>query len=199
MKAKTLIISVILLAVVLAPVAFAHPGEGGRRGPGGFRGRPGAGGPGGFQGRPEHGDTGMLLLGRIADKLGLSEDQRAEIKAIVDGNREEAEEARKAVGEAMKALWQAAAEGSEAEIVAAGKAVGDAMTEQALLRANVWQQIKEVLTEEQLKQLEEMKARMKDRIQHYREGKKGKHCDDGEDGGKRRRGGRRRPRPERQD
>jgi len=173
MKTRTLAISVLLLAVVLAPLAMAE--EPVRRGPreaqrpnrGNFHGR-----TGGFGGHPGMGgDMGGLLLGRLADRLELTEEQRAEIKAIMEGTQPEAEEARKAVAEAMKALHEATADGTEAEIIAAGKAVGDAFTDQALLRAGAWQQIKEVLTDEQIAKLEELKAQMKERMQqHFKDG-----------------------------
>ncbi|MEN8126790.1 MAG: Spy/CpxP family protein refolding chaperone [Planctomycetota bacterium] len=162
MKTKTLTISILLLAMVLTPLAMAQPG-GGPRGGHGPRG-------GGYGGHPgPSGDMGGFLLGRLADKLELTEEQRAEIKAIMEGTQPEAQEAREAVGEAMKALHEATADGTEAEIVAAGKAVGDAMTEQALLRAATMKQIKEVLTDEQLAKFEELKAEMRERMQQRRE------------------------------
>ena len=130
MKTKTLTISILLLVVVLAPLAMAEPDQ---RGPRGGREHRNFQGPrGGFGGHP---GMGGFLLGRMADKLELTEAQRAEIKAITEGTRPEAEEAREAVREAMKALHEATANGTEAEIIAAGKAVGDTLTEQALLRA----------------------------------------------------------------
>ena len=191
MKMKTLTISVLLLAIVLAPLAIAEPGQrrprGGQGGPeqgrGGFRGHPGMGG-----------DMVGHLLGRLADKLELTEEQRAEVKAIVEGTQPEAEEARKAVREAMKALHEATTKGTEAEIIAAGKAVGDAFTEQALLRAAIMKQVKEILTDEQLAQFEELKAEMRDRMQQRRKDGDGPHGKRGE--GERRDGQRRRQKPD---
>ena len=198
MKTRTLTISILLLAIVLAPLAMAEPGQRGpRSGQGGrergdFQGR-----PGGFGGHPGMGgDMGGFLLGRLADKLELTEEQRAEIKAITEGTRLEAEEAREAVREAMKALHEATAGGIEAEIIAAGKAVGDTMTEQALLRATTMKQIKEVLTDEQLAEFEELKAEMRERMQQQRKDGDGPRSKRGEGEGKRRDGQRRRERPE---
>ncbi|MHC4258259.1 MAG: Spy/CpxP family protein refolding chaperone [Planctomycetota bacterium] len=68
------------------------------------------------------GGFAKLLLGRIGDKLELTEEQRESIKAIFEANKENAKQSRKAVHEAMQALHEAAAEGTEAEIIAAGKA-----------------------------------------------------------------------------
>ena len=197
MKTKTLAISILLLAVVLAPLAMAEEparrGPRGGQGPGHFQGQ-----PGGFGGHPgmgpmEQGGFAKRLLGRIGDKLELTEEQRESIQAIVESNEENVKESRKAIHEAMQALHEAAAEGTEAEIIAAGKALGDAFTEQALQRANVMKQVKEVLTDEQIEQLGELKAQMKERMQQRREkaqddprGKRGK-------GRGQRPGGRQRP------
>lgn len=195
MKTKTLTISLILLAVILAPLAIAEEpaprGPRGGQGRGDFQGR-----PGGFGGHPgmgpmEQGGFAKRLLGRIGDKLELTEEQRESIQAIVESNEENAKESRKAIHEAMQALHEAAAEGTEAEIIAAGKALGDAFTEQALQRANIMKQVKEVLTDEQIEQLGELKAQMKERMQQ--------RWEKGQDGprGKRGKGRRRRPAEER--
>ena len=167
MKMKTLTISMLLLAVILAPLAMAEPGQRNPRGDGprdfnrprGLQGHPGMGG-----------DMGGFLLGRMAGKLELTDDQKADIKAITEGAKAGTEDARKAITDTMKALHEATTEGSEAEIIAAGKAVGDAFIQQALLRRGVWKRIKEVLTEEQTAQLKELKAQMKERMQQYRKG-----------------------------
>ena len=171
MKTKTLTISILLLAAVLTPLAMAKPGPRGGQERGGFRGHPGMGG-----------DMGGFLLGRMADKLDLTEEQRADIEAITDEAKPEAKEARQAVREAMRALHEATADGTEAEIIAAGKAVGDAMTEQALLRAITMKQIKEILTDEQLAEFEELKAEMRERMQQRRkdgDGPRGKRGEGG--------------------
>jgi len=160
MKTKTLAISVLLLAVVLAPLALAE--EPIRRGPRSEHGR--------FGGRSAmNGDMAGLLLGRLADKLELTEKQRESIKAIREEARPEAEKSRQAVREVMKTLREATADGTKAEIIAAGKAVGDAFTEQALLRAATMKQVKTVLTDEQLAKLKELRAEMRERMQQRRE------------------------------
>lgn len=182
MKTKTLMIGLILLALIAAPLAMAEP-EGGPRdgrgprdgGPRGGRMYGGGGGPrggmygGGMHGGGFGGGFGQMLLGRMAEKLELTDDQKTQIKAIVEANKDNVEESRQAIQEAMKALHQASEGGVEAEVIAAGKALGDAFTEQALQRANIAKQIKEVLTDEELAQLEEMKAGMKERMQQRRQ------------------------------
>ena len=185
MNTRTLTLSILLLAVILAPLAMAEKpapcGPYGGQGRGNFQGRPGGFGRHLGMGPMEQGGFAKLLLGRIGDKLELTEEQRESIKAIFEANKENAKQSRKAVHEAMQALHEAAAEGTEAEIIAAGKALGDAFTEQAFQRSNVMKQVKEVLTDEQIEQLGELKAQMKERMQQWHEqdqdgphGKRGK-------------------------
>ncbi|MHC4783995.1 MAG: hypothetical protein ACYTE0_13250, partial [Planctomycetota bacterium] len=60
-------------------------------------------------------------------------------------------------------------DGTEAEIIAAGKELGDALTNQALQKSATMKAVKAVLTEEQVAQLVEIKAEMKERMQQRRE------------------------------
>ena len=73
MKTKKLAISILLLAVVLAPLAMAE--ELAPRGPLGGQGR-----PGGFGRHPGmgQGDIGQFILGRMGDRLELTEQQRTD-------------------------------------------------------------------------------------------------------------------------
>ena len=90
MKTRTLTISILLLAVVLAPLAMAaeeparRGGRGGQGGPGGprgeFRGAPGRAGMGMYGGQ---GDIGRMLLGRAAERLELTQEQKDQIKEII--------------------------------------------------------------------------------------------------------------------
>ena len=177
MKTKKLAISILLLAVVLAPLAMAE--EPAPRGPRGGQGHGGR--PGGFGGHPGmgQGDIGQFILGRIGDRLELTEEQRTEIKGIFEDSKEDREALRAAIQEAMKALHEATQDGTEAEIIAAGKALGDAHTNQALQKAATMKSVKAVLTDEQIAQLGEVKAEMKERMQQRREkgqdGPRGKH------------------------
>jgi Spy/CpxP family protein refolding chaperone len=182
MKTRTLTLSILLLAVVLAPLAMAE--EPAPRGPRGGQGRGNfQGGPGGFGGHPGmgQGDIGKFILGRIGDRLELTEEQRTEIKGIFEDSKEDRQASRTAVQEGMKALHEAAEDGTEAEIIAAGKALGDALTNQALQKSATMKAVKAVLTDEQVAQLDEIKAEMKERMQQWREqgqdgprGKRGK-------------------------
>ena len=167
MKTKTLAISILLLAVVLTPLAMAE--EPAPRGPRGGQGRGGR--PSGFGGHPGmgQGDIGQFILERMGDRLELTEEQRTEIKGIFEDSKEDRQALRATVQEAMKALHEAAQDGTEAEIIAAGKALGDAHTNQALQKSATMKSVKAVLTDEQVAQLDEIKAEMKERMQQRRE------------------------------
>ena len=188
MKTKTLAISILLLAVVLAPLAMAEePAPRGPRsgqGRGHFQGR-----PGGFGGHPGmgQGDIGQFILGRIGDRLELTEEQRTEIKGIFEDSKEDRQALRAAIQEAMKALHEAAQDGTEAEIIAAGKALGDAHTNQALQKSATMKSVKAVLTDEQEAELKELKADMKERMMQRKKGDGVK----GQPRGRRGQGGRR--------
>jgi Spy/CpxP family protein refolding chaperone len=173
MKKRTFTISLLLAACILAPLAMAEDAPA-PRGPRHGQGRNFQDRPGEFGGHPgmgpmEQGGFAKHLLGRIGDKLELTEAQRESIQAIVDSNEENAKESRKAIRQAMQALHEAAAEGTEAEIIAAGKTLGDAFTELALQRSNSMKQVKEVLTDAQIEKWGELKAQMKERMQQRSE------------------------------
>jgi Spy/CpxP family protein refolding chaperone len=176
MKTRTLTLSILLLAVILAPLAMAQRspqrGPGSHdcpdpQGPGGFGGRQG----GGFGGHPGmgRGDMGQFLLGRMGDKLGLTEEQRTEIKGILENCKENQEATKGAIPDAMKALHKAAEDGDEAAVDDAAKALADAFKQKALQKAATMKAVKALLTDEQVAQLDEIKAEMKERMQQRRE------------------------------
>ena len=187
MNTRTLTLSILLLAIVLAPLTMAE--EPARRGPRGGQGRGNfQGRPGGFGGHPGMGqdDIGRFILGRVGDRLELTEEQRTEIKGIFEDSKEDRQASRTAVQEGMKALHEATEDGTEAEIIAAGKELGDALTNQALQKSATMKAVKAVLTDEQVAQLDEIKAEMKERMQQRRE--------KGQDGPRGKRGKGRKPR-----
>lgn len=167
MKTKTLIITVILVAAIVAPLALAAPEDGPRnRGPQGLRGnfdRPGMG-----MGMGD-GNFAQAVLGKMGEELNLTDEQKESIKKIAEESRAAGQENRQAIQKAMQTLNEAAEKGDEAEITAAGKAVGDAFTKQALNRVETTKKVKAVLTEEQIVKLDEIKSKMKEQMQQRRE------------------------------
>jgi protein CpxP len=146
------------VAVVLAAgsgLVMAQDGQMPRRGPGG----PGAGGP------PPgmRGPGGPMGIGPGFRELDLTEEQRTQVKAIVDSHQEEF----KAVGQKMRAAregMQALIEADtldEAAVRAKSTEVAAAEAEVAILSAKVRQQTLQVLTSEQLAKLKEQQAARK--------------------------------------
>lgn len=157
---KTLKISLAagFVAVVLAagsglvmaqdgPMPRRGPGMGGPP-PGGMRG---PGGPGGLMG---------MGLGPGFRGLDLTDDQRGQIKSIMDSHQDEF----KAVGEKMRAAregMQALIEADtldEAAVRAKSVEVAAVEADAAILGAKVRQQTLQVLTSEQLTKLKEQQA-----------------------------------------
>ena len=151
MKTKNITISLLFLAMVMAPLAIAEEDAA----------TPPIG--------PRIGGHGQLLPGPVGEKLGLTEEQKETIKGIIENSKADAKTTKDATPDAMKALDEAAEGGDEAAIAAAAKTLADAIASKAVKRVSTDKAIKAVLTEEQNAQLETMKAEMKDRIQQRRE------------------------------
>jgi len=168
MKTRKLTITLILAAVILAPMALAAV-EDGPRSDKKDRGQPPRQKP---QTRmamptrnPRGGDLGQMLLGPMGREFNLTDEQQKKLKTITKESRTETQKSRGVVQKALKALGEAVEEGTEAKIVAAGKTVGDAFTQQALKKAAVIKKVKAELTKEQLLKLEELKAKRKEQMQ----------------------------------
>ena len=141
----------------------AGGGRGGRRGAGfgayggperGFFGPPMGYGRGHMSGQ-YHGQG----IARALRGLDLTEQQRESIRNILESARETSESEREAVENARKALHTAVAEGAdETAIREAASNLGKAIGDRAVSRAATMTSIKEVLTEEQLEQLQKMKS-----------------------------------------
>ena len=165
MKTKTLTISVLLLAMVLAPMALAAD-EPAPRGPRGGYGGPGRGG---LRGGPGMGGD---MMGRMAQFLNLTEEQQEKIKAIHEEYRPKIQEAQQTVQEARQAVEEAIESGSDDEIMAAAKTLGEAIGNQGILKAQSQRKTKEVLTPEQQEKWEQMKKRRQEQMQQMRENRR---------------------------
>ena len=178
------------------------PAWGMRFGPHGFRsghdswrdgpGHRGGGGHAGRQGRkgPHHGDFGIGFGGaRAFDVLNLDEAQKTKMVDVLTNNFRARLEARLALADAQRALRDLYDDDSaDADaIVAANAALGEARGKMDVLTRKFREDVKGVLTEEQVKKLEDMRG---DRFEKRdRDGKK----DGKRPGGP---GERRGPRPE---
>jgi protein CpxP len=163
MKTKTVAISVLLLAIVLAPMAMAAD-EPAPRGPRGGQGDPGQGRGG------RAGMGGGDMQGRMMGQLDLTEEQQKQIKSIREENKTQTQEAQQAVRKTNAVLQEAIESGSDDEILAVGKALGEAYGKQGVLRAQTARKIEAVLTPEQQAKMKELKAQMKVRMQQRGQG-----------------------------
>lgn len=95
----------------------------------------------------------------IIRQLDLTEEQTEKIHAIVAESRAEAKTAGENLVQARQALHDAVADDAkQEEIQAAAKTLGEAIADQAMCRSRMWTSVKEVLTGEQRKQLEQARG-----------------------------------------
>ena len=127
-------------------------------GPPPFRGRGmGPGGPAGL-GPLE------MLLGRGAERLGLSDAQTGQIKSIAESHKTEVQSLMKNVADARRALLTAQINGQpDDQIRQLASAVGAAETEMAVAQAHIAAQVMQVLTPDQQTELKQMVARFAQR------------------------------------
>jgi len=151
MKKHTLTVATLAIATFgwVAAAAAQGPGGGHMRRPGGPGGPgfgPGAGGPGGPP------------IERIAEHLGLSDEQKAQWKQIHEKARETGESLMKAAGEAKEAFDQAL-EAGNADAATVGQAAIAMRNARLKVEAHhqaTFESVKAILTPEQLAKVEEM-------------------------------------------
>ncbi len=114
---------------------------------------------------------GPMLRGlKALRQLDLSEQQRAEIRSVLQAEREAGREEREALMGARRELRQAIHDGAEEPVLrdkaaTLGVHAGDMAVRAAAIRA----QIRTVLTEEQNHQLEQLRAEAQERVQERRQ------------------------------
>ena len=152
---KTILIALLVVFAAGSTVpAFGQregrrPGRGGRRGPG----------------------RGLHIL-RCVRQLDLSDEQQEQISKIRKESREGTQAAGKSVHEAMQKMHQAVIDAADTSTIEAAAAeVGQAMGKEAIARVAVATSIKKVLTEEQLKKLEEIQEKAKQQPKGFGRGR----------------------------
>ena len=173
MRVTKMVMAVALM--VFAGSLFADCDKVGGCGKDAKKGRPG------MQGKKGCGPMMMMK------DLNLTEDQKAAIKDLHETNSKKMEEARKAVGEARKALMEAASseDVTEAAVKELSSQLADAISVMALNRAEMQKEVKALLTPEQQDKFEKKMGAMQERMGKMRKsmcGKKGEGC--GKDGKK---------------
>jgi len=133
--------------LVLATVGLAAS-------PGRMQGRMGRGPEG-----PGRGPGGRLrsTLGAVVHRLDLTDEQSGNIRAIMKESRQGLVNARRSLAEARQKLQENVSNGAqEQEIRACAEALGKAIANEAVLRSQTLASVKEVLTQEQREQLENL-------------------------------------------
>jgi len=130
-------------------------------GPPPFRGR-------GMMGPGEPGGPGLgplaMLLGRGAERLGLSDAQTSQIKSIAESHKTEIQTLMKAVRDARVALITAQINGqTDDQIRQLSTAVGTAETEMAVAQAHIAAQVMQLLTADQQAQVKQLVAQFAQR------------------------------------
>jgi len=150
---------IIFAAVVLVAGTLAFTPAFGQPGPG-FRGPGGHGGHGG----PGDGFAGPHFLGRLADKLDLTDAQREQAKAILEAERtanEPTVEELQANREALRAASRFGAfEENEAEITSLAQRQGELHALLIVSKERVKSQLYQILTPEQQQQLQDLAEMM---------------------------------------
>jgi Spy/CpxP family protein refolding chaperone len=167
MKARHIILTMAAIAVLAAPAAVSAqqgPGPGDGSGPGwGGGSGPHGGGPGRF-GHPEDGDGLRFfehMLPRLAEELGLSDEQLSQIQAIIDAARPEIEgyvEQLREGREAYRADNDDPTVFNETAFRAHAEAQHSIQTELGVIAGQAKADALKVLTPEQLEQLDEMRG-----------------------------------------
>jgi len=110
-----------------------------------------------FAGPGRRGPQGAMMLMRIVRRLDLTDDQIEKVKTIAKDNKETAETSEKAIQQARESVHEAVVKGaSEAEVRAAAASLSTAITNHAVNKAATMASIRAILTEEQLKELDEL-------------------------------------------
>ncbi len=177
---KTVAVLVLVLTALVGLV-LAGPGRDGRRWRGGPKFGPDwpgrfsmdmgrFGGPCGFgMGMGRLGGPGKPGMRGMLRGLDLTDEQKESVKQITEAAKEKNKTAAEAVGEARKALQEAVVKGDETAIRKAATNLGKVLGDKAVLKVQTMASIKAVLTTEQLKKLEELKAKMKECAGKFRE------------------------------
>jgi len=176
----TLVAAALMITMGLAGAANAQPGAGG--GPGGGQGFGDGIGPGGPGGRGPGGPGGP---GRMGGPLGgllalhpdvpfqalnLTDAQREQVRAIMQGHHAEGRALAEKAGVALEALRKATDDTvDEGAAAQHGQAVGAVIAEAAVLRAKVRAEVFAILTPEQQAEANKLQAQRQQRMEQMKQ------------------------------
>ena len=159
-------LNVALATVLISTVGFATAPAMAEGGEGGWKK-----GHKGHHGKMHHrGKRGKHMMKRMARKLGLTDEQKAEMKTLREAHREEMKplrEQRKAIRTSLEALDPAAAD-YDAQITVIADQQANLARQMFILKNKMKQQMSAVLTDEQRAKMKEMRAERKQRKEQRR-------------------------------
>jgi Spy/CpxP family protein refolding chaperone len=140
----------LLIGVAVAPMASAQNTSGA---PPPFMGR-------GQRGGPPQGGPGLGLAPRMMNQLGLSEQQREQMKSINEAYREETRALVERQRDAREALNAATRSGvfDEGAVRQQAMTLGQIETDMAVQRARIFSEVYQILTPDQQTQLKALEA-----------------------------------------
>ena len=133
MKKKALLVLPLAIGALFAPLSAGPLGQG-----------------------PFRGEIVQKLM-NMRDELGMTDAQKQEIRGVIEGYRSEIK-SQWAIGKAAREGMRTAVQehGAESpEATAAAKKIGDAATSGSLLLAKILSDVKPLLTEDQIKKIQE--------------------------------------------
>lgn len=107
---------------------------------------------------PHRAGIGARLM-KVADEIGLTEDQKVEIKGILEARKEEAQALRADMRDSMKSLDEAITSGADNDTIAGIAIEAHGLRAEAReMKKEVRKEVGAVLTPEQKAQLKELRA-----------------------------------------
>jgi len=116
---------------------------------------------------PRHGFGGGQFLGGMAKHLNLTDEQKAEIRKILEAERELMKPVHEQLRENRQALNEVTKDGqfNEAQVTKLAEQQGDLVAQTIVSRERVQAQIWQLLTPEQREKASQVRERTKDRMQ----------------------------------
>lgn len=120
------------------------------------------------RGGGNRGGRGGFLFGRMAKELNLTEEQKTQIKQIMDAEKEKVQPIFEALKENRQKMEELTADGSfdEAKVKALAGEQGTLSSQLIVEKERTKSQIFQILTEEQRQKAKQMKAKFEERMKN---------------------------------
>lgn len=111
--------------------------------------------------KPGHGGKAIK---RMARKLDLNEEQKSQMEALFEGTQDQRESRHDAMKEARQNLHQAIISGaSQSDVQLMADKIGQLVADKAMARYQMRLKMKDILTEEQITKMDELRDKRKSR------------------------------------